>query len=73
MTDPRALLAELVAIRHTRNIPQRAIARRMGISRPAISRLENDHTRDVRLSTVLRYAHALNVQLTIHDPKGDTE
>lgn len=68
MADPCALLAELIAIRHTRNLSQATIARRMGISRPAISRLENDHGRDPKLSTVTRYADALGVHITIHNP-----
>lgn len=70
MTDPRALINQLVAIRLSRNLPQRAIAKRMGISRPAISRLENDHQRDPHLSTLLRYADALGVHITIHNPKA---
>lgn len=70
MTDPCALLAELIAIRHNRHLSQATIARRMGISRPAISRLENDHARDPKLSTLVRYADALGVHIRIHDPKA---
>lgn len=65
MTDPRALVDQLVAIRHTHNLSQATIARRMGISR-----LENDHGRDPKLSTLTRYADALGVHITIHNPKA---
>lgn len=68
MTDPRALIDQLVAIRQARNLPQRAIARRMGVGKSAVSNLERDHTRDPKLSTLTRYADALGVHITIHNP-----
>lgn len=61
MTDHRLFVARLVAIRLSRNLPQRTIAARMGVCRSAISRFENDPARDPHLSTVLRYAEALGV------------
>ncbi|SDD59706.1 Helix-turn-helix [Mycolicibacterium neoaurum] len=63
--DFRAVVDELRALRLTRNLPQRTIARRMGICRSAITRLENDPTRDPHLSTILRYAHAIGATITI--------
>jgi transcriptional regulator with XRE-family HTH domain len=38
MTDFRAFVAHLVALRLARNLPQRTIAARMGVCRSAISR-----------------------------------
>lgn len=73
MNDPRALVDQLAHIRTTRGLSQATIARRMGVVRSAITRLESDHNRDPHLSTVLRYAHALNVQIRIDDPKGDQQ
>jgi len=61
MTDPRQFVARLVALRLSRNLPQRTIAARMGVCRSAISRFETDPARDPHLSTVLRYAEALGV------------
>lgn len=72
-TDPRALIHQLAAIRLARNLPQRTIAKRMGIVRSAITRLEHDHTRDPHLSTITRYADALGVQIRIHDPRAALE
>lgn len=69
MTDPRALLDQLIHIRTQTGVLQATVARRMGVSANAVSRLENDHARDPKLSTVTRYADALGVQLTTHNPK----
>lgn len=71
--DFRALVHQLAAIRLARNLPQRAIAKRMGIVRSAITRLEHDETRDPHLSTITRYADALGVQIRIYDPRATTE
>jgi len=42
VTNARAFVAQLVALRLARNLPQRTIAARMGVCRSAISRFEND-------------------------------
>lgn len=61
MTDPRALLDQLIRIRTQTGVLQATVARRMGVGANAISRFENDSARDPHLSTVLRYAEALGV------------
>lgn len=73
--DSRAFIDELHAIRLASNIPQRAVATRMGVVRSAISRLENDPGRDPHLSTILRYADALGVTIgiTCVTPKNGVE
>lgn len=69
-SDPRALIRQLTHIRQSRGISQATIARRMGIGKSAISNLERNPTRDPKLSTLTRYAHALGLQLTTHNPKA---
>lgn len=61
----RSLLAQLIAIRTRSGILQATVAKRMGVGRNAISRLENDAGRDPKLSTILRYATAINATITI--------
>jgi DNA-binding XRE family transcriptional regulator len=54
----RALLADLAAMRSRSHISQRAIARRIKTSQPAIARLEAGSV-DPRLSTLQRYAASI--------------
>lgn len=62
----RALIEELVAARVAAGLSQTELAARMGTSQSAIARLERGAA-DVRLSTLERYAaaldHSVNVQL----------
>lgn len=67
MTDPRSLVEQLTRIRQSRGLTQAAIARRMGVNRSAITRLETDPARDPKLSTLTRYAHALKLQITLEE------
>lgn len=67
----RDLIWQLASIRHKRGITQAALAARMGISRPAVSRLESEQDRSPLLSTVLRYCDALDLTLT-PKPKDQT-
>ena len=70
MTDPRALIDDLVAVRLSRGISQATIARRMGIGKSAVCNLERDPGRDPKLSTLTRYADALGVTINIHNPRA---
>jgi transcriptional regulator with XRE-family HTH domain len=58
----RALAEELVARRVDRGLSQTEVAARMGTSQSAVARLESGQA-DVRLSTLERYAAALDGRL----------
>lgn len=54
----RELLRALAQRREQRGLTQRAVARRMGTSQPAVTRMEAGEI-DAKLSTVERYAAAI--------------
>lgn len=58
----RQLAAELIETRTELGLSQTEVAARMGTSQSAVARLESGHA-DVRLSTLERYAAALDHQL----------
>jgi transcriptional regulator with XRE-family HTH domain len=58
----RALAADLTARRAEEGLSQTEVAARMGTSQSAVARLESGDA-DVRLSTLERYAAALNLRL----------
>ncbi len=60
--DRRRLLDDLVARREELGLTQTVVAARMGTSQSAVARLEAGAA-DVRLSTLERYAAALDTQL----------
>jgi len=60
--DRRRLLDDLVARREALGLSQTVVAARMGTSQSAVARLEGGAA-DVRLSTLERYAAALDVRL----------
>lgn len=50
--------------RETAGMTQEEVARQLGTTRSAISRIEN-HAEDIRLSTLTRYARAVKTDLQI--------
>jgi len=58
----RALVTDLVARREALGLSQTVVAARMGTSQSAVARLERGDA-DLRVSTLERYAAALEVQL----------
>ena len=60
--DADALIADLVELRRRRGLSQTDIAERMGTSQSALARVESGRS-DLRLSTIARYAEALDVDL----------
>ena len=57
-----------VLVRHARNearITQTELARRLNTKKSSISRIEN-HAEDIKLSTLIKVATALNKQLKIY-------
>lgn len=66
----RALSAALVARRAELGLSQTEVAARMGTSQSAVARLESGQA-DVRLSTLERYAAAVQGHLDWHLKEGD--
>lgn len=60
--DTSELIGNLTALRHTRGLSQTQVAARMGTSQSALARLESGQS-DLRMSTLERYADALNVTI----------
>lgn len=58
------LLDKLVTRREELNISQREIAKRMGISQPAVAQFELSSSNPT-LSTIVRYANTLGVELQL--------
>lgn len=63
------LIAQLVSVRRLRGLSQSEVAARLGISQQAISKLES-HDSDPRLSTIRRYANAVEA-LVAHAVEAD--
>lgn len=60
--DPTELIDRLSALRRSRGLSQTEIAARMGTSQSALARLESGRA-DVRVSTLARYASALDADI----------
>ena len=58
------IVAQLVAIRKAKGIKQSSVATRMGVIPSAVCNFERGH-RAPLLSTTLRYAAAIGMQLTL--------
>lgn len=56
------LLQELVRKRHEHKLSQSVVAQRMGVTATAISKIESGE-RDLRQSTLRRYAHAVEAEI----------
>lgn len=59
----RSVMADLRPVRLRRLLTQRELAERVGLTAPALSRLENGHTK-ARISTLRKLATALEVEAT---------
>ncbi len=60
--DPAELIGQLSELRRQRGLSQTEVAARMGTSQSALARLESGQA-DVRVSTLARYAAALDADL----------
>lgn len=60
--DPVELIDQLSELRRSRGLSQTEVAARMGTSQSALARLESGQA-DVRISTLSRYAAALDVDI----------
>ena len=60
--DPVQLIGRLSELRRSQRLSQTEVAARMGTSQSALARLESGQA-DVRVSTLARYAAALDVDI----------
>lgn len=56
---------ELVALREARGLTQRQLARLIGVTQPAIARIESGRAGNVRLQTLVQHVTALGGSLAI--------
>ncbi|MGH7753462.1 MAG: helix-turn-helix domain-containing protein [Gemmatimonadales bacterium] len=69
--DVEARLAELrieqdlAALRKARGVSQRQLADRLGISQPAVAKIEAGRTKNLELRTVVRFCEALGAHFHI--------
>lgn len=74
--DVEARLAELrieqdlAALRKARGVSQRELAERLGVSQPAIAKIEAGRAKNLELRTVVRYAAALGARVWFGITKG---
>ena len=60
-----ALEDDLVALRESAGVSQRALAQRLGVSQPAIAKLESGKAKNIGIVTIARYAAALGGQMRV--------
>lgn len=74
--DVEARLAELrieqdlAALRKASGLSQRQLAERLGVSQPAIAKIEAGRTKNLELRTVVRFAAALGARVWFGIAKG---
>jgi DNA-binding Xre family transcriptional regulator len=56
---------DLIALRETRELSQRELARRAGIAQPMIARIESGKAKNLELKTLARLAAALGARINI--------
>jgi len=56
---------DLAALRRRRNVSQRRLARILGVSQPAIARIESGRSANLEVRTLVRYAAALGGRVRI--------
>jgi predicted transcriptional regulator len=62
----------LVKLREDRGVSQAQLARMLDVSQPAIAKLESGRSKEVKVSTLMRYAKALGGKVKVEvtkDPK----
>ena len=74
--DVEALLAEmrieqdLAALRKARGVSQSQLAQRLGVTQPAIAKIEAGRVKNLELRTLVRFAAALGARVRIAIEKG---
>lgn len=65
MVAEMALEQDLVALREARGVSQAALATMLGVSQPAVAKLETSKVHNAKLSTLVRYAVALGGRVKV--------
>jgi predicted XRE-type DNA-binding protein len=65
LIDRMQVVGELVALREDRGLSQSQVAALLGVSQPAIAKLESGRVRNLELRTLVRYATALGARIVI--------
>lgn len=61
---------DLVALREARGVSQTQLAHTLGVSQPAIAKLESGKSRNIELRTLIRAVHALGGRVKITIERG---
>lgn len=63
---------DLVALREARGVSQTQLAKTLGVSQPAVAKLESGRAKNIELRTLVRAVSALGgrVEIKIKKPKG---
>lgn len=64
------IVQDLIALRERRGLSQVALAARVGVSQPAIAKIESGRVRNLELRTILRVVTALGGRLTLRIDDG---
>ena len=66
---------DLVALREARGVSQTQLAKTLGVSQPAVAKLESGQAKNIELRTLVRAVSALGgiVEVKIKKPRGSTK
>lgn len=70
MLNEMRLEQDLAALREARGVSQNQLARILGVSQPAIAKLESGRVKNVELKTLVRYATALGGRVKVEITKA---
>ena len=65
MLNEMRIEQDLLALRHRRGVSQRQLAKTLGVSQPAIAKIESGKVKNLELRTLVRYATALGGSVKI--------
>lgn len=70
MLNEMRIEQDLAALREERGLSQSQLARILGVSQPAIAKIESGRVKNLELRTLVRYAVALGGRVKIEIEKG---
>ena len=70
MLNEMRLEQDLAALREERGLSQSELAKLLGVSQPAVAKIESGKVRNLELKTLFRYAAALGGRVNINIEKG---
>ena len=73
MLNEMRIEQDLVALREERGLSQSQLAGILGVSQPAIAKIESGRVKNLELKTLVRYAAALGGRVKIEIEKGRNE